>query len=327
MAGVPNQSHGGKLAQAGVFWRQFISKNGWAGDAVFDAGGGTSSAVIVADVPWGSLVPAINAAVGYSKANGIAIHRMTPMRHPIFTWLFCMRVTGLQGLGPNGIVKGPSGDYQSYKVARLTLQFNAPPYAIVEDNTYPPELEWRRYTEIHEKPAGEYIATDARMKFNPAFSIIGGASTFSGKVGLLVVKARVQVIHHQVPVRGHLNEKGRPNNILNGLGRVNSDAIMGYPPGTLLMEAPDVRPFGCPLSPDLIGPNPSHYMTVCHNWLFMDPPRGNYDGGPDYKFRGHNLKPQRVDGNWYPVTMEDGVTPQFKPYRFSKVFEMCNDDT
>jgi len=329
---IPRTGHGGKITKP---WRQFISKTGWQGDAVLDASSGTSSAVMKIDVPWDKLTEVVPEILGYSVASGVAISRMTPMRHPVFPWMRCTRITGIEGVGVlsdpltgNSATKGPSGDYQSYRIARLTLQFTSMPYAIVDDGTYPADQEWRRYTERFEKPAAEFAARKSmRIRFHPAFSI--GANWLpevTDAVGVLLIKARVQVIWHQVPVRGFYNERGRASNVLDGLARVNSDTIFGYKPGTLLMEAPDIKPVGCPLDPALIGQEPSHYVTVTHNWLHFDPPLGNYAPGDNYGLRGHNTLPQPYDGKFYPTVLENGQ-PRFLPYRFSKCFEMSVDDT
>ncbi len=312
----PDQTYGGLPFPS----REFVGKGeGWTQDLAF--GAGNSRAAFIIDIPWGDLEIAIRFLMGWSlPSGGGGVSRVLPMQHPNFLFLWARGVPKVQGIqyqgtntpGNNGY---PVGDYS---MARLTVEFWQPTYAIWPDGAV---NEWERYTTVRVEPSAEFLARQiGNFKFDPAVNA-PGVQQIVGKKTQQLYKKRIKVTWHQVPWLGLFPNAGDGGldysspNIDGIINHVNNAAFAGCAEQTLLCEAPQFEPVPWPantLSLGYLGSNVSQLYDVHFNLLFFDPPNGGTQ-------RGHNTAPA-IDGFWYGFIATDGANVPYAPATFSDLF-------
>jgi hypothetical protein len=247
-----------------------------------DSGGGfdlktspeSTSAAIQVHVAWSALNVARRAFVGYPtiryEGNIAYISRNLPLflpahiaadpDSPTSPFLACRAITRTEGVGP--AVPDPATGFPRYKLARLTLQFAAPPYKIQPDSD--PNV-WGAVggplpglpDESRTRANGEFVrfvrrTTDAVdrtitipqvvMRWvlepgDPNYTIGPGGEPgppLMEAYGVQEPGVDVTVAHYEVPA---LNL----STILATMGATNLTAFAGFPARTLVCLAPRIR--------------------------------------------------------------------------------------
>ena len=235
--------------------------------------------------------------LGNATPSGVSINRTLPIAHPQFPWMFCERISNIEGIqfqekvGPNDSINGipvqleadTLSNYARYHTYELTLEFLPRPYALLKDNQLIDETtawwdttntlllpqfftsrsEYYRYTELKEVPAGEYLTAQQgmfqfRMDANPAGLNLKDQAVGMGQLRLYVNSRGIQLIWSQVPYSFVLSG----NSYFDRYGgRVNQQDWYGFAKGTLLMTSVDVLRVYTPPFPEFVPFNGSFFPS------------------------------------------------------------------
>ena len=263
--------------------------------AGFGIDGGRAQMVV--KVLSDDLENATSQCLGSAVPSGVNIDRTLPVAHPQYPWLFCERISSIDGVqfkekvGPNDTINGLpvqlEGDtlsnYARYDTYELTLEFLPRPYALLKNNQLSDETtawwdiddslltpqffsnktEYWRYTELKEVPTGEYLTAQQgmfqfRMDANPAGLNLKDQAVGMGQLRLYVNSRGVQFVWHQVPYAFALSGNSYFDRYS---GRVNQFDWYGFPKGTLLMTSVDVLRVYTPPFPDFVDFNGSYFPS------------------------------------------------------------------
>lgn len=272
--------------------------------------------------------------LGWSKKNGVRINRNTPAQHADLNFMWASRVTSVEGYASTGKRAAAAGSVASFKLLRIGVQYDTPPYRIVDDVAFAGDKEYKRYVVPTSETNAEFL-----QLAKGAFVFYGGApapnanKTFGrpGESGALqiVMKTKVTYLWIQVPDNGlfsmgGFDQGGRPYNIENALGTVNNDTWHSYPKGTLLLESYGLTPQTLPIAPATVGLPPRgipRVWNVALNFVYFDPLPF------DANFRGHNLVPLPGSNSWVLAKRQgaaDGDETQriYQYSNFDTIFEM-----
>src|SRR5262245_43787665 len=100
----------------------------------------------------------------YNKEAG-RLDRKLPIRHPIFDWMYCDRVTSVRPQGFDGRSTENTGDYGSWDHYMLGLVFTQPRWTMLSDSDIDrdfgsPRQEYRRFLEYRPEPTAEFITRE-----------------------------------------------------------------------------------------------------------------------------------------------------------------------
>lgn len=263
--------------------------------AGFGIDGGRAQMVV--KVESDKLENATYQCLGNAVPSGVGINRTLPIAHPQYPWMFCERISSIDGiqfkekLGPNDTINGLpvqlEGDtlsnYARYDTYELTLEFLPRPYALLKDNQLSDELtawwditdtlilpqifgnktEYWRFTELKEVPAGEYLTAQQgmfqfRMDSNPSGLNLKDQAVGMGQLRLFVNSRGIQFIWHQVPYSFVLSGNSYFDRYS---GRVNQFDWYGFPKGTLLLTSVDVLRVYTPPFPEFVPFNGSYFPS------------------------------------------------------------------
>lgn len=290
---------------------------------------GSSQVTEYWDVPDTDVVQFVQEFLGWSVKSGTRIARNNPARHPYYPYLRASRITGLEGIGPNGIRSATYGMTASWKLIRLSVQFETPPYQILEDNQVTisefqrnivPE-DFDAETEFIQRGGGQFQFPSG----TPGLSNL----TIQGSVAQRVGKEKKTYLWVNVPDDGLFDSGGFDNggfatNMEAAVGTVNDAYFFDYPPGTLLMLGWKPISRTMPVDPSVLSPgNPNivpRAWDVKIVFSYFDPPPG------DVTKLGHNLVPHPTNGLWYRAfQFGKADTSQYWRYptsNFYNIFEM-----
>lgn len=200
------------------------------------------------------------------------LSRALPRRHPRYTWLSALEVVDAVGKerpdpvsNPFAMLRGKYGDFEYWI---LKVRFGTPPYLLLGDTDIRTSdkatpCEYLRFVEwLPMKPTLETIA---RRGVTFYFSDLGrqtGTSTFPGDQIFRANKGLISCIWHNVPVDMILAGRILPQQLFNGIGKLNAYT---FPPSHL----PSTYSLGWSVPPTWAIGNPN----------LIDNPGGQFDWG------------------------------------------------
>lgn len=226
------------------------------GNFGFSIEGGRATLVI--DVLNTELEDAITELLGACVASGLGgLNRKLPKAHPSFPWLFCERISNIQGLKPFTVrsesefpLEAPALDFwQDYEKYRLTCEFMPRPYALISDASLVSEVittyddagassliscpnEWTRFVDIQTDAKPELItAQQGQMVFYTNGAVAPDGETFPSYPRIYIQNGQVRLRWFQVPER---YVRSRSSNLKKYIGRVNQTAFLEWEAGELL---------------------------------------------------------------------------------------------
>jgi hypothetical protein len=293
-------------------WAEFISRSGHTMDGSFSHQGSRATMRIMinaSDFVNTNGNGALGQILGYSNwlNGGVTFHRQLPMIHPIFPWLYCTQVSGVQPLRPLGRkggekskVVGGGGSYQGYERYILTLGFASLPYFVLADATV--TTEDRRFVIKNCKPSSKFLSLQGGI-----FNFADGPSLntpFANSTGQLVAKKLIELTWVNTAQAFTAPQPvGEATQLDSLIGSVNADAVfLGKPQGTLYFDSYEQIPVEAPVSPGVVGvgAGPPLMWTIKLRLVYFNPPAGNPN------FRGHNLFPSPIDNQWWLARAKAG---------------------
>ena len=279
-------------------------------------------------VPWDTQYEWRQRILGYHRVVNDKLRRVLPARHPRETHMWAERITEVRGVRFDGkeVHVEQIQATAKYTKALLTVQFETPDYAVLEDNDV--ANEWERYVSRQREPKEDVILQNkGNMTFVEGTGSDGqptaGTTQFPRTIVVIEAKTNLRVTWHEVPEEFVLDADGKYPALDNAAGSVNSAEFLGYPAGTLLFRPPRVERFRQTVN--LRDPKAFNFLLKIElNLQFFDPPQGNGSAG----IRGHNLKPW-IDRQCYYATAEGaggaagtaGGNPTHPTYDHRKVFQ------
>lgn len=301
---------------------------------------------------------AANDLLGSATPLNNGIKRNLPAAHPQYPWLFCDRISNIEGL--NFVEKYSSADgfietfleapaldnYARYEKYEMIAEFTARPYALISDSkitqqqfTYYKDdgtqeankgyaAEWERFTETHYKPSSEYLTAmngQMRFKMDAAIGNLQNKPVPGGQTRQLIKSQIVEIKWYCVPYSFVESEKSF---IAAGLGRVNQGPWNGHDAGSLLYTSAHIDRVYTPPFPDFIeyqGAAIPSQQKLCDITLqFMQrnqSPAQTYTvTNQSHVAAGHNLILNAMDGKWYYVENVSSGLPLYPSYPFQLLF-------
>jgi len=291
-------------------------------------------------------------------ANGIK--RSLPAAHPQYPWLFCDRISSIEGLkfkekyasADQFIDTQPEADaieyYARYEKYEILAEFTARPYAVLKDSSIPKQQfsyyddagaavankgyaeEWLRFTEIHYKPAAEYLTASQgqmewKMNANPAGLTLQNKPVAGGQLRQLIKSTVIEFKWHCVP---YSFIESTSSFINAGLGRINQTAWNGFAAGSLLFNGVNVERVYTPPFPEFVQfagasvPSQQKLCDLVFNFILRDQaPKQTFTvTNNSFVAYGHNLVLNAMDNNWYYVQNKNSGLPLYPSYPFQLLF-------
>ncbi len=315
-------------------WKEAIENSQVGGESIsLEAG----QATISVKVPWARLLPFLRFTLGWSYVNGTGssqqLRRENPVRHPRMPWLTAANVS-LQGIGPVGVegvgtkVIGlySNGLYVAkYDTVVATVTFADRPWIFAADSdTYAPSQESNRNIFLTPTPSVEIISAEGLNNIKFAHGPQSG-NAIPAPFGTLMSKVTYTVNWMWVPheyISVFAYPTLYPTNILNCIGRVNSQPFLGFAAGTMLLQAPVFEPLRFPMATNQALQQLGFYgWNVRFPVQFFDPSRG---AGFSDTYRGHQCVPLRTDLLWYGCLREDNSSKLFPEADLNDIFANPN---
>jgi hypothetical protein len=244
------------------------------------------------------------------------LDRQPPLAHPLWPQLYCTRVHSMKPyrfVGKAPVMAGMPGSQYLAATPEHTYwligcTFTQPRYRVLGDSSLDllygqPRQEYQRYLSWNIEPASDVLTRDVNT-----FAYAEGPNQgkpFPGQVAQFLAKSEVIFRWWNVPRAGVFSSGGNgpPNNIINGLGRVNLNAFLGFPAGTLLLKGArfleQEAPTTLAVNSGAVGTPPLSYtVELCCG--YFSPPA--YGSPPAHL--GWNLVPQVGDPLWVYVTVD-----------------------
>lgn len=303
---------------------------------------------------------AANDLLGGAVPLGNGIQRNLPAAHPQYPWLFCERISSIEGLKFK--VKYDSSDaiidaqleadaiayYARYEKYEILADFTTRPYAVLKDSSIPQQQfsyyddagavvankgyaeEWKRFTEIIYKPAAEYLTAVAgqlawKMNANPGVLVWQNKPVLGGQLRQLVRSVNIEFKWYCVPYSFVLSN----NSFLSaGLGRINQTTWNGFAAGSLLFAGVNVDRVYTPPFPEFIlfnGASVPSQQKICDltlNFVLRNqaPNQAYTVTNNSHVAYGHNLVLNGGDNNWYYVENINSGLPLYPSYPFQLLF-------
>lgn len=325
-----------------------------AGFSLMDGGRATMRFIIDEII----LEYACNDLLGSAVPVGNGIRRELPAAHPQYPWLFCDRISNIEGL--NFVEKYSSADpffgvaleapaldyYARYEKYEILAEFTSRGYPVLTDSRIPQQQlayfddtgavvankgyaeEWLRFTEIVYKPSAEFLtAVNGQMIFKTNAAIVGlqNQPVPGGQTRLLIKSQVLEVKWHCVP---YTFIESRNSFIAYGQGRVNQRSWNGFAAGTLLYFGVNVdRIYTAPF-PEFIPfqgatvPKQQKLCDITFQFLLRDqaPAQAYTTTNGSHIPNGHNLIFNARDGKWYYVENYLSGLPLYPSYPFELLF-------
>lgn len=187
---------------------------------------------------------------GDSPSVGGVLSRHLPFQHPTFPQLWCTRIAAVSGIQDQGLdetsvvpIVGNAkvAPTSTFNLARITLQFTRPNYAILRDNDplitpdangYP--QEWNRYTDRFWEASVQMLSSE-REQFIFAEGAPSGHGPGSndgqkagGAFGRRVARQKLKRTWYEIPEAGIYDSNGYPVNLFeNQLIFIVVNAVAG----------------------------------------------------------------------------------------------------
>ncbi len=263
------------------------------------------------------------------------INRQSPMRHPIFEWLYAERVTSIKPhelLDPSkGSFPGTIYGYETalYDRYLLSVLFTQPKFVILNDGTldglyglYNPSThmvdadgfirqEWLRFLEGVPQGKVEVITLQQGTLSFRETSPTGGQGPDLANAKVLVpwrqflAMNELKKVWHRVPLQGLLDDfgQGKAKGLDKCLQHVNAFNFLNYTAGTLKFEGYMIIPVESAVPPQFqnypsIAGSPSLLADVILDFSIFDPPT-------DAKHHGHNNIIFGPNGKWYFASFDN----------------------
>lgn len=234
------------------------------------------------------LESAIREAMGSATPLQAGIQRKVPIAHPHWQWLFCERISNIEGVEFDRKVDATEEDvlfdtqseappltyYARYKRYELALDFTARPYAVLPDSsiktfteTWTTEAgaieikeyaeEYLRYTEYRRTPSSEFLTAENgqmvwKMDANPTpppTVTLQDKAVAGGQLRMLIRSAQIEYKFYEVPYTFITSTKSF---ISRATGHVNIFDWNGHKAGSLLMLGATVDRVYTPIFPQWI---------------------------------------------------------------------------
>jgi hypothetical protein len=236
-----------------------------AGFSVSEGGRAAMKLIITED----KLEAAIKEAISGAKPLKAGIQRKLPVAHPQFQWLFCERISNIEGVEFDSKIDATAEDaffdtyveappitnYARYKRYEISLDFTPRPYAVLPDTNLSRYIltfinedgtnevkshnqEFLRYTEYRRVPSSEYLTAENgqmiwKMDANPAAPVVlQNIAVAGGQLRMLIRSAQVEYKFYEVPYSFITSSKSF---IARASGLVNQLDWNGHKAGSLLM--------------------------------------------------------------------------------------------
>lgn len=291
-------------------------------------------------------------------ANGIK--RSLPAAHPQYPWLFCDRISNIEGL--KFIEKYSSSEqfidtepeappldyYARYEKYEILAEFVSRPYPLLADSSIQQQqftyykddgtqeagkgyaAEWERFTEIHYKPSSEYLTAMNgqmlwKMNANPAGMTLQDKPVAGGQTRQLIRSQMIDVKWYCVPYSFVESDKSF---IAAGIGRINQTKWNNFAAGTLLYVSANIDRVYTPPFPEFISAGgktiPSQQKLCDITFQFMqrnqDPAQAYTVTNGSHVPSGHNLILNAMDSRWYYVENKKSGLPLYPSYPFQLLF-------
>lgn len=234
------------------------------------------------------LESAIKEAMGSAKPLKAGIERKLPIAHPHWQWLFCERISNIEGVEFDSkidvgeedaffdvqVEAPPLAYYARYKRYELSVDFTSRPYALLPDTsikkfnlTWTNEFgaveskdfneEYLRYTEYRRQPSSEFLTAENgqmiwKMDNNPVAPpvvALQNAAVAGGQLRMLIRSAQIEYKFYEVPYTFITSAKSF---IARATGHVNIIDWNDHKAGSLLMLGASVDKVYSPLFPEWI---------------------------------------------------------------------------
>jgi len=223
---------------------------------------------------WDDRYNAVLAFLGYSAIerdasnDPVRLNRLTPLRHPDIAsavngagHLYATRVpsvTGHKFTTKRSSDQLPGAELNQFFRAELEVYFEHVPYGVLEDDEIDsPATEYQRFTSIEGlQPSADYFM----LPGGTLMYVKDGGGSPTGQripfnVGKVMPMLEMKVRWHSLPFDlyapldpGPWFERMFGDGTTRGwIGTVNSDAVFGHAPGTVLFSALDLIPRRLPL--------------------------------------------------------------------------------
>lgn len=277
--------------------------------------------------------------VGYSFVQGNALRRKLPLRHPMLARMVAERISGWKFKGYQSQVQTPFGQVASYKRAEVTVSFRKPPYVLasdqVNDRIIGSGKERFRYCTTKHRTTTKIVSSDKEdfsFLVTPA-SVGGGKQKIKQGLPRPIAEGSYTITWYQVP-RAFLYGATAFNriavNLVARVGRVNHQEFDGYPPGSLLMEDPEIKEDQGPLMGDAIWPSDGEIagatFTVAIPFKVLRHKLANAGDKGNATKAGHNARVHEADGLAYPVGESTSEKPPFGLADMTQLFEIMNPE-
>lgn len=301
---------------------------------------------------------AANDLLGSAVPLGNGIRRELPAAHPQYPWLFCDRISNIEGL--NFVEKYSSADqffgvlpeapaldyYARYEKYEISAEFTSRTYAVLSDANIPQQQfayygddgivianrgyaeEWRRFTEFHYKPTAEYLtAMNGQMlfKMNVAFGNLQNKPVPGGQTRLLIKSQGIDIKWHCVP---YSFVESASSFIAEGQGRVNQSNWNNFPAGSLLYYGVNIDRVYTPPFPDFVifngaqVPKQAKLCDLTFQFLYKNlvASQAYTPTNGSHVPSGHNLIYNAQDGRYYYVENANSGLPLYPSYPFQLLF-------
>lgn len=253
--------------------------------------GGRASIKLIVDEA--DMEDAVKEALGDVGIYSNRIDRTPPIAHPHWQWMFCERISNIEGIEFDSKIDATEEDalfdtfaevpplpfYARYKRYELTLDFAPRPYPIIKDTSMEKytfdwydetgalksasfAAEWQRYCESIYRPAAEYLTAAQgqlvwKMDANPAGKVMIDKPIAGGQIRQLIRSTAIDYIWHDVPYNWITDSRSKQT---YGIGYINQTDWNTHKAGSLLLASIDVsKPYAPPFpkwrtTGDILGP-------------------------------------------------------------------------
>jgi len=333
-------------------WQE-VTDNAQPGDGV-SLSAQSQDATLVGYVPWNKQRSAARAILGYSYADPTSpyrLHREPPLPHPIWPTMRAHSVNFkglvLQANEANensspfdtSPFAGPGGSilYNArYEKAITSIRYRSfGRMRFLEDADIEDYRdEYKRWCTVSTDPQSEVLSADnaAQLVFNEGGGDphpTAGTTMFPAPLAELLARVKLALTWHLVPHDYISNDRDflYPNKIVDRLGKVNAEGMLGYRAGTLLLLAVKFEEALFPVMP-ADETNPLTGWNVTFMFDAFDPPKGvaNEPSGTSPYF-GHNLMPWRKTGKFYFCERLDNSSTLIPTTDMMKIFQHQADSS
>lgn len=302
---------------------------------------------------------AANDLLGSAVPLKAGIKRVLPAAHPQYPWLFCDRISSIEGLKFQAKVESSDfldvqleadaiANYARYQKYEILAEFTSRPYAVLADNGINQNVrflyvdddnnavaknyseEYKRFCEVIYKPNAEYLTAVAgqflwKMNANPAGLVLQNQPVASGQIRQIVKSAIIEYKWFCVP---YSFIQSTNSFISAGLGRVNQIEFDKYPAGSLLFSAVNVDKVYTPSFPEfvnfagraIVSQQKLCDLTLTFIYRNQAPNQSYIPVNLSHIAYGHNLVLNGQDYRWYYVENSNSGLPLYPSYPFELLF-------